>query len=126
MATARYSAADSTRRVRLAGWLAVVTVGIAVVGFPLFDLTREIVTAGGSAVAEVLGSGRTWGPIGATLWTSLVVTVMTLVGATAAAIAIAGVRGRRRLIVGSAMVLPFLIPPFVSALSWFRPTARVA
>jgi iron(III) transport system permease protein len=118
MATDRSSASDPARAARLAGWGLVVVAAVAAIGFPLFDLGRELVAAGGGAVGEVLGGDRTWGPIAATLWTSALVTALTLVGATAAALAVAGISGRRRALVIGAMVLPLLIPPFVSALSW--------
>lgn len=103
---------------RTGGWLVVAAVILAAVGFPLFDLGREIVAAGGTAVSGVLGSDGAWRPIVATVWTSGLVTLLTLAGATAAAVAVSEIRGRRRLIVVGAMVLPLLIPPFVSALSW--------
>jgi iron(III) transport system permease protein len=118
MGIGRSSAADPARRLRVAGWGLVSFVGALVCGFPLFDLARELAAAGRNAVADVFDGGRAWGPIAATLWTSALVTVLTLAGAMAAAIAIAGVSGRRRAFVIGAMALPLLVPPFVSALSW--------
>jgi iron(III) transport system permease protein len=112
------SAADPARRLRLAGWGVIALVGVLVIAFPLFDLGRELAAAGAEAVSDVLGGDRTWGPIASTLWTSAVTTVLTLTGATAAAIAIAGVSDRSRALVVGAMALPLLVPPFVSALSW--------
>lgn len=118
MRTARSSAAEAPTGFRSLGWLVVGASAVAVVGFPLFDLVRELIDAGRSSIAAVMGDGRTWGPIAATIWTSLLATVLTLIGATAAAVAVAGLRARHRAIVVGAMVLPLLVPPFVSALSW--------
>jgi iron(III) transport system permease protein len=110
--------ADRARRPRLAGWTVIaVAIGLVIV-FPLVDLIGELIGAGRVAIQDVLGDGRTWGPVGATLWTSALTTLLTLVGATAAALAVSGVSGRSRALVMAGMVLPLLVPPFVSALSW--------
>jgi iron(III) transport system permease protein len=89
-----------------------------VVGFPLLDLGREVIGAGSSAISEVLGGDGAWSPIVNTIWTSSLVTLLTLAGSTAVAIGANGLDSRRRLLVLVAMVSPLLVPPFVSALSW--------
>ncbi len=103
---------------RLWGWVVVVVVAGAAVGFPLFDLGREVIGAGSSAALEVLGGDGAWSPIVNTIWTSSLVTLLTLAGATAVAVATGGFSARRRLLVLVAMASPLLVPPFVSALSW--------
>lgn len=95
-------------------------VGAAVltIGFPLFDLGRELAAAGAGAVGDVLGDGTAWTPIVNTLWTASAATVLTLVIATAFALSTGGHGRRRRALVVGALVLPLFVPPFVSALSW--------
>ena len=106
------------RGFRVVGWSLVVAVAVAVIGFPLFDLVRELVAAGWSAISGVLGAGRAWSPITNTVWTSATATAVTLAGASAVAVTTAGLSRRGRLWVLGGMVLPLLVPPFVSALSW--------
>jgi iron(III) transport system permease protein len=108
------------RRTRpvLLGWALVWVIAVAVVGFPLFDLGREVVAAGGSTIAEVLGRGGAWGPIVNTVWTALAATALTVAGATAAALVVAPMGGRGRAWLFAGMLLPLLVPPFVSALGW--------
>lgn len=100
---------------RLGGWAVVVLVAVSVIGFPLFDLVREVV-ASGSAAFDALGDSLA--PIAATAWTSLAATAMTLVLATSVAVAVAGARPGVRLAVAAVMAAPLLVPPFVSSLSW--------
>ena len=103
---------------RLWGWVMIVCVAVAVVGFPIFDLAREVIGAGSHAVSEVLGGEGAWSPIVNTIWTSSLVTLLTLALATAVAVTTSGLDSRRRLLVLVAMTTPLLVPPFVSALSW--------
>ncbi len=102
----------------LFGWAALAIVAVAVVAFPLFDLGREIVRAGWDAVSAVLGSAASWTPMANTLWTSLAVTALTLTVATTAAVWTRSLSPAARRWVWAGMMLPFLVPPFVSALSW--------
>lgn len=86
------------------------------VGFPLFELFS-------TALSERLVALSVRGSLeaaGNTLWTGAAVTVLAVIGGTAAALITerAPVPGRSWLRIG--MVLPILIPPFVSALSWAK------
>ena len=86
------------------------------VGYPLFELFA-------TALSERLVALNVRGSLeaaGNTLWTGAAVTVLAVIGGTAAALITerAPVPGRRWLRIG--MVLPILIPPFVSALSWAK------
>ena len=83
------------------------------VGYPLFELFA-------TALSEHLVLSGSLESAGNTLWTGAAVTVVAVIGGTAAALITerAPVPGRSWLRIG--MVLPILIPPFVSALSWAK------
>lgn len=101
---------------RLAGWAVLGVCGAALIAFPLIELAREVIGAGWTSIRSSIGEAR--GPIVNTVWTAAVATCLTLTGATAIAlVAAASPRSTRRWIVGG-MVVPLLVPPFVSALSW--------
>jgi len=85
--------------------------------FPLVELGREVIAAGWDAIwATFDTAART--AIRNTIWTSVAATVLTLALALAVAIPTSRFGRRGRLFVLGAMVLPMLVPPFVSALSW--------
>lgn len=97
--------------------LAVVVLGLAgLAGYPLVELVRAAGAEGVPGIVEALGGVGE--PVANTLWTSAVATVAALAIGTAAALVTerAHVPGRGWLRLG--MLLPLLIPPFVSALSW--------
>ena len=89
----------------------------ALVLFPLFDLLRTMLdAAGGGSLVAALDTEA----IGNSLWTSALAAVFAVViGVTAALVtersAVAPTRGLR-----VAVLLPLLVPPFVSALAWTR------
>lgn len=118
--TARFSVADraASRFPRSGGWLLVFVAAAAAIVYPLFELARELVAAGSSSIADTFAAGGVWVPIFHTLWTSVVATAVTLTLATAVALATASFSPRKRILVVVGMTLPFLIPPFVSAMSW--------
>lgn len=97
--------------------LAVVAVGlVGLAGYPLAELVRAAAAEGATGVVDALrGVGEA---VANTLWTSAVATVAALAIGTAGALiterAPVPARGWLRL----GMLLPLLIPPFVSALSW--------
>jgi iron(III) transport system permease protein len=105
---------------RLAGGLALLSALGLLVVYPLGEL---FLAAGGesreAAVAGLTGA-RSVRAVGNTLWTSAAVTALVLAGATAAALVTerTAVPGRRWLRLG--MLVPLLVPPYVSALSWAR------
>lgn len=104
---------------RRLGVVAAAAALLLLVGVPLFQLLSEAVVGGWEAAAAVRDA-RTTRPVVNTLWTSAVVTVLTLVLAGAAAWVTerAAVPGRRWLRLG--LLLPLLVPPYVSALGWAR------
>jgi iron(III) transport system permease protein len=103
---------------RLAPVIAVLVAAGALVGFPLFELAREVATDGGPGFGEMIASPELVGPAVHTLWSALAVTAMTVVAATATALVIERSPRRRRRWLRVGILLPLLVPPFVSALSW--------
>lgn len=105
---------------RPAGWLAAFAALGLLGGYPLLVLATEAFGEGRQAAIEGLRTGRTLVAIWNTLWTSAAVTGLTLVVATAAAVVTerSATPGRRWLRLG--VLLPLLLPPYVSALSWAR------
>jgi iron(III) transport system permease protein len=114
----RSSASDQLQAPALsrAGWGFIAAAAALVIGFPMLDLIREVVSAGWSTSAEVLGSDTVRGPLFNTLWTATLVTVITVAAATAIAVATSDSQSRGWVTV--VMVAPLIVPPFVSALSW--------
>lgn len=103
----------------LGGLTAAVALAV-LVGYPLIELVRA---AGGEGFAGAVGqlwAERSATAVGNTLWTSVVATTVALAGATAAALVTerTAVPGRRLLRLG--VLMPLLVPPYVSALSWAR------
>ncbi len=86
------------------------------VGYPLVELVRAAAEEGWSAIGEALSSGGTAGAVGNTLLVGGAVTVLSVGIATGAALITerAARPGWMRL----GMLLPLVIPPFVSALGW--------
>jgi iron(III) transport system permease protein len=103
-----------------AGWLLATVALMLLAGYPLAQLFVAAFGADAGAALDGLRSGRTAQAVWNTLWLSALVTVVTLALATAAALATerTSVPGRRWLRLG--LVLPLLLPPYVSALSWAR------
>lgn len=95
-------------------WLALV----ALVGYPLLRLVVTAAAGGWNAVAGVLTQPGVGAALATTLWTSLAAAAAAVAGGTAAALAVerAAIPSRRWLDIG--LLLPVLVPPFVSALSW--------
>lgn len=91
----------------------------ALVVLPLGELFAAALADGRRAVAGLAGQQLAQ-PLLNTLWTSVAVVVLTLTAATAAAWVTerSAAPGRRWLRLG--MILPLLVPPYVSALSWGR------
>lgn len=92
----------------------------ALVAFPLARLFGTAFRTDPMTVLAGLRTGRTAEAAANTLWTSAAVTVLAVVAAVAAAWVTerAPVPGRRALRL--ALVVPLLVPPYVSALSWIR------
>ena len=105
---------------RLAGWLGLTAGLLMLIGYPLVELLVVVLEEGPGTALEAVATGRSLQALWTTLWTSAAVTVVTLAGATAGALVTerAAVPGRRLLRLG--ILLPLLVPPYVSALSWAR------
>lgn len=108
---------DRTAR-RLAAAVAVTALAVLIV-VPLGELFAAALADGRQALAGLAGQ-RLARPLLNTLWTSAVVALVAVTGATAAAWVTerSAAPGRRWLRLG--LVLPLLVPPYVSALSWAR------
>ncbi len=123
MRIGRSSAAEAgepgTRPARRAGLAIVAVALVAVVGFPIVDLVRtgaDALAEGGADAFRSGGGRAVWN----SLWTASVSTFLAVAVGVGGALVTErrGVRGRAALRVG--MVLPLLIPPFVTALGWTR------
>jgi iron(III) transport system permease protein len=101
---------------RRGSWLIVLFAIAVVVAFPLVELLREVAAAGWSSAWEAAGDSA--GPIVNTIWTSAIVAVASVVVATVVAVVAREAGGRVAATLRIGMVVPLLIPPFVSALSW--------
>ena len=97
---------------------------VALILFPLFELVRGVFTETEGSIAETLGSAPLRAAAWSTLWSALAVTALTLSGATAAALVIERSPRRIRRWMRIGVLLPLLLPPFVSALSWVTAYGR--
>ncbi len=116
-------AAGLGRKASRAAPLAITGVALVVlVGFPLLELLRGL-TEVGNAVAQTGDAGLRQ-PLLATAVVGGLVTLVVVTMATAAALVIE--RGPRRLRwwLRAGVLLPLVIPPFVSALSWVAAYGR--
>lgn len=103
---------------RRAGWVLALVAMLALVGLPLVELVAAAVAQGGAPVREALTGSRTAAAVRGTALVASAVTLLAVVIGAAAALVTerAAVPGRRWLRLG--MLLPLVVPPFVSALSW--------
>jgi len=102
-------------RVALLGLAALL---VALIGYPLFELLRAAFDQGWGTFVDAFRGRGTPGAVWNTVWTGAVVTVIALVVGTAAAVITERSVGGRRRWLRVGMLLPILIPPFVSALGW--------
>jgi iron(III) transport system permease protein len=117
MRTGRSSGAERTARRAALG--AVAAALAVVVGFPLFDLLRttgEALTDGGASAFESGGATA----VANSLWTGAAATGLALVIGVAGAWLTERVARRGARALRGAMMLPLLVPPFVTALGWTR------
>jgi iron(III) transport system permease protein len=91
---------------------------VILVGYPLFELVRAAFDRGWSAFADALRGRGTTRAVWNTVWTGTAVTALSLVLGTAAALVTERSDAGRRRWMRLGMLLPLLIPPFVSALGW--------
>jgi iron(III) transport system permease protein len=98
--------------------LFVVVALVGLIVFPLFELVRGVFTETEGSVVDVVTSTPLRDAAWSTLWSAAVVTIVTLTGATAAALVIERSPRRIRRWMRIGVLLPLLLPPFVSALSW--------
>lgn len=113
--------AGTTDRTLARGLIAIATlVVVAVVVVPLVELIAVAVGEGVDATRDAFrqaGSGRAaWN----TVWTAAAVTPIAVVGGTAAALVTERTAAPARSALRVAVVLPFLVPSFVTAESWAR------
>lgn len=114
------SVADPRRPGRLAGWVVFAAALGAVIVWPLTRLfsvaVEEISTIGTSALDRATAGGAVFN----SLWVSLMVATVSVATGVAAAYVTerSGASGRRWM--RAAILLPLLVPGFVSALSWMR------
>lgn len=99
---------------RLVVWLALA----ALVGYPVARLLMTAAAEGADAVVAALALPGTGTAVAGTLWSSAAAAAAAVTGGVLAALAVerAAVPSRRWLRIG--LLLPVLIPPFVSSLSW--------
>jgi len=99
---------------RLGVWLALA----ALVGYPVLRLLTTAAAEGADAVVAAVALPGTGSAVAGTLWSSAAAAAAAVTGGVLAALAVerAAVPSRRWLRVG--LLMPVLIPPFVSALSW--------
>lgn len=106
-------------RRRRPGLLIFVLLAIAIfVAFPLFELIRGVASDSASGFGEVAGSDEIRRPVVRTVVMAGVVTVFALGVAASAALFVERTHRRLRRWLRVGVMLPLLIPPFVSALSW--------
>lgn len=93
---------------------------VAVVALPLGELVAGAVSTGSATLAGALGASATLVAVRNTLLVAVAATLAAVGLATAAALATerGDVPGRRALRI--ALVLPFIVPPFVAAISWVQ------
>jgi iron(III) transport system permease protein len=87
-------------------------------GYPLVELVRAALERGWSEAFEALRGGGIPEAMLNTLWTGLAVTACALVLGTAAALITERAGGARPGALRVGLLLPLIIPPFVSALGW--------
>ncbi len=92
----------------------------ALVAFPLYELATEVARFGFGEAWRALGDEQLRSPIVNTLWTALASTVLVLAAATGMAFVIERGPARWRMLLRFGVLLPLLVPPFVSALSWIQ------
>ncbi len=117
MRTGRSSAGD--RRLKGATFALVAAALLTVVGFPLFDLLR---TTGEALADGGASSYRSGGAIAVanSVWTGAAATALALAIGTGGAWLTERVGGRGTKALRAGMMLPLLVPPFVTALGWTR------
>jgi iron(III) transport system permease protein len=108
----------------LRGTVAVAALLVALVAYPMIELVRTLIDIGWASVTDALSGAGTAQVIVNTLWTSVTVTLLAVVIGAAAAFATERMAVPARSLLRAAMLLPLVIPPFVSALSWDRAYGR--
>ena len=96
--------------------LALLVAGL--IGYPLVELLRVAFERGWGAFSDALGRPGTGTAVVHTLWSAAAATILSLVLGTAGALVTERSATRHRGWLRAGMLLPILIPPFVSALGW--------
>lgn len=100
-----------------AGWLLLGTALAGVVGWPIVRLFAEGVADGPGRLVAAIGSAGI-AAIGNSLWSSALVTGLTVTTALSLALLTEGSASRWRGALRAAILLPLLVPDFVAAISW--------
>jgi iron(III) transport system permease protein len=116
--TAHVPAQPDVRR-WLAPGAAAVLVGL-LVGYPLWELFRTALAEGLPEARDALAAAGTGAAIRNTIAVGLAATLIAVSIALAGAMASEQASPRPRAWMRGAMILPLIVPPFVSALSWDR------
>lgn len=105
---------------RRVAWLGAAGLAAAIIGWPIARLFGVAFERGIGTVVETLSGPVALVAIWNSLWTSALVAVLAVAGGTAAALLTerSALPGRRWLRAG--MLLPLLVPPFVTAFGWAR------
>ena len=91
---------------------------VALIAYPLFELISAAFDQGWGTFVDALRGRGTPGAVWNTVWVGVAVTALSLVVGTAAAFVTERSSAGRGRWLRVGMLLPVLIPPFVSALGW--------
>ncbi len=107
-------------RASLAARIALAVLVVALIGWPVARLIGVATETGLASVAATLTGSLAQSAIFNSLWTSALVALLAVIAGTSAALVTerSTVPGRRALRLG--LLLPLLVPPFVSAYGWTR------
>jgi iron(III) transport system permease protein len=106
--------------VRRGAWLTAAALVAAIIGWPVIRLFGVAFERGVATVVETLTGPQATAAIWNSLWTGAVVAVLAVASGTGAALLTerSALPGRRWLRAG--LLLPLLVPPFVTAFGWAR------
>lgn len=110
---------DLRGRWRAAGWLLLGPALLVLVAWPLIRLIGEGLSAGPGALVDAMGTVGL-AAIGHSLWTSALATVLAVGGGLGLALITERGAGGGRRWLRIAILVPLLVPDFVTAISWGR------
>jgi iron(III) transport system permease protein len=104
---------------RLAAWSVLGIAVLLLVGWPLGRLLIEGLSSGAGRLTAAIGSAGLLA-LAASAWTSMAATVLAVGAALAFALLTERTQVAGRALLRACLVLPLLVPDFVSAISWTR------